>query len=253
MTPFTAEEAEVKRFQDKVAIITGAGRGLGAQYAKDLARERARVAIWGRNSANLIKVKSEIEAEGGQALPATVDITDYTQVEKAVTEIIHQFGKVDILINNAAYHKSQTVVDTSLEDWHRQIDTNLNGSFYCTKAVLPYMLSRQYGKILNIASAGAKVFFPGFAAYGASKAGIVSFSQILSEEVKTKNINVNAIYLGMTNTEYTRERMNDDAAVTIPLDEMMQPPEVSKVVLFLVSDEAAPIKGAAIDVYGNRY
>jgi NAD(P)-dependent dehydrogenase (short-subunit alcohol dehydrogenase family) len=243
----------MKRFQDKVAIITGAGRGLGAQYAKDLAREGAVVAIWDINAANLEKTKSEIEAEGGRVVTSSTDITDFAQVEKAVAEIVQQFGKVDILINNAAYHKSQPVVDTSIEDWKKQVDTNLNGSFYCTKAVLPHMLKREYGKILNIASAAAKVFFPGFAAYGASKAGVVSFSNVLSEEVKLKNINVNSIFLGMTNTEYTRERLNSDAAITIPLNEMMQPPEVSKVVLFLVSDEAAPIKGAAIDVYGNRF
>ncbi len=243
----------MKRFQDKVAIITGAGRGLGAQYAQDLAREGAIVAIWDINAANLEKVRQEIEDEGGRAITSTTDITDYAQIEKTVSEIVLQFGKVDILINNAAFHKSQPVVETSIEDWKRQIDTNLNGSFYCAKAVLPHMLSRQYGKILNIASAAGKVCFPGFAAYAASKAGIVSFSNVLSEEVKYKNINVNSVYLGMTNTEYTRERMNSDAAVTISLNEMMQPPEVSKVVLFLVSDEAAPIKGAAVDVFGNRF
>ena len=243
----------MKRFQDKVAIITGAGRGLGAQYAQDLAREGAIVAIWDIHAANLEKVRQNIEAEGGRAIPSTTDITDPAQIERTVSEIVHQFGKVDILINNAAFHKSQPVVETSLEDWKMQIDTNLNGTFYCIKAVLPYMLREQYGKILNIASAAAKVYFPGFAAYAASKAGIVSLSNVLSEEVKYKNINVNSIFLGMTNTEYTRERINHDAAVTISLDEMLQPHEVSKVVLFLVSDEASPIKGAAVDVFGNRF
>lgn len=243
----------MKRFENKVAIVTGAGRGLGAQYAKDLAREGAVVAIWDINSDNLQKVKAEIEAEGGVAVPSTTDITDYDQVVSTVNDLVKQYGRVDILINNAAYHKSQSVLETSVHDWKKQIDTNLNGSFFCTKAVLPHMLERQYGKILNIASAGAKVYFPGFAAYGASKAGIVSFSNVLSEEVKKQNINVNSIYLGMVNTEYTRERMSSDAAVTISLNEMLQPEQVSKVVLFLVSDEAAPIKGAAVDVFGNRY
>jgi NAD(P)-dependent dehydrogenase (short-subunit alcohol dehydrogenase family) len=243
----------VKRFQDKVAIITGAGRGLGAQYAQDLASEGAIVAIWDLKAANLENVKQKIESEGGRVVPARTDVTDYSQVENSVAAIMRQFGKVDILINNAAFHKSQPVVDTSIDDWKRQIDTNLNGTFYCIKAVLPHMLQRKYGKILNIASAAGKVYFPGFGAYSASKAGIVSLSNVLSEEVKYQNINVNSIYLGMTNTEYTRERINSDAAVTIALDEMMQPPEVSKVVLFLLSDEAAPIKGAAVDVFGNRY
>lgn len=190
---------------------------------------------------------------GVKAYTYKVDISDWEAVNNCVEDVIKNAGKVDILINNAAIFKGQSILDTSIKDWNSQINVNLNGTFYFSKAVLPYMVEKKYGKILSIASAGAKVFLPGFGAYGASKAGIVAFSNILSEEVKYDNVNVNSIYLGMVNTEKTRERIDNDPAITIPLDEMLQTPDVSKVVLFLVSDEAAAIKGAAIDVFGNRY
>ena len=250
---FWKVRGNMKRFENKVAIVTGAARGLGAQYAIDLAVEGAKVILVGRDETGLQNVKKTIEDEGGSAVYYKVDISDVIAVNACVDDVVRTNGKIDILINNAAYYKGQSVMDTIPEDWAMQIKINLNGTFYFTKAVLPHMLERKYGKILNISSAGAKIFFPGFAAYGASKGGIVAFSNILSEEVKYDNINVNSIYLGMVNTEKTRERIDSDAAVVIPLDEMMQPPEVSKVVLFLVSDDAAPIKGAAIDVFGNRY
>ncbi len=243
----------MKRFVNKVAIVTGSARGLGAQYAIDLANEGATVVLIDMDVAGLENMKKTIEESGAKALTYKVDVSDAKAVQACVQDIVKVAGKVDILINNAAYYKGQSVVETSVEDWKKQIDINLNGTFYFTKAVLPFMLKKKYGKILNIASAGAKVFFPGFGAYGASKGGIVTLSSILSEEVKLDNINVNSIYLGMVNTEKTRERIDSDSAVVIPLEEMLQPPEVSKVVLFLVSDEAAPIKGAAIDVFGNRY
>ena len=151
----------MKRFQDKVAIITGAGRGLGAQYAQDLAREGAIVAIWDIHAANLEKVRQNIEAEGGRAIPSTTDITDPAQIERTVSEIVHQFGKVDILINNAAFHKSQPVVETSLEDWKMQIDTNLNGTFYCIKAVLPHMLRKTVWKNIEYCLCSSQSLLPG--------------------------------------------------------------------------------------------
>jgi NAD(P)-dependent dehydrogenase (short-subunit alcohol dehydrogenase family) len=176
--------------------------------------------------------------------------------EKAVLELMQAvntlFGPVTILINNAAYHKSTKVVDTSLELWERQIQTNLTGTFLCSKAVLPSMLERRYGKIVNISSSAAKHFFPGFGAYAASKGGIVSFTHTLSEEVKHHNINVNAIYLGMTNTEHTQERLHEDKAITIPLEAMLSVEDVVPVVLFLASEEARAIMGAAIDVFGRK-
>ncbi len=243
----------MKRFDGKVAIVTGAGQGLGAQYAKDFAADGAQVIAVDMNPETLKNVKADIEGNGGKVDTYVLDITDYDGVVATVDEVAAKYGSVDILINNAAVHRAIEVADTSKADWDLQINVDLNGSFYCTRAVLPYMKEKKYGKIINISSASAKVFFPGFGAYAAAKGGLVSFTKTLSEEVKFENINVNAVYLGMINTEYTRARMAEHESVTIPLEEMMQPPEVSKVITWLASDDAAPIKGAAIDVFGNHY
>lgn len=239
-------------FAGKVVAITGAGQGLGAGFAKEFARMGAKVVLIGRTASKLEKVAEEIRSTRGFARVALCDVGQAAEVERTFREVISELGGVDVLVNNAAYHKSISVVDTTVEEWSRHIDINLNGTFYCTKAVLPGMIERRYGKIINLSSAGAKLFFPGFGAYAASKGGIVSLTQILSEEVKDYNINVNAIYLGMTNTEHTRERIDSDPAVTIKLDDMLQVDEVSKVVTFLASDEASPIMGAAIDVFGKK-
>lgn len=239
-------------FKGKVVVITGAGQGLGAGFAKDFAKQGAKVYLLGRTLSKVEKVAQEIKAEGGCGYAMGCDVGDRGQVQSCFERIIAEAGGVDILVNNAAYHKSLSVLDTSMEEWDKHIDSNLNGTFYCIKAVLPGMVERRYGKIINISSSGAKLFFPGFGAYAASKGGIVSLTQILSEEVKQYGINVNAIYLGMTNTEHTRERIDSDPAVTVKLDEMLQVDEVSKVVCFLASDDASPIMGAAFDVFGKK-
>lgn len=240
------------RFTGKTAVITGAGQGLGAGFAKAFAAEGAKVALIGRTASKLDRVAAEIREAGGWCKAMVCDVGDPAQVERSFGAVLEELGGVDILVNNAAYHKSIPVAETSIEEWERHIQVNLNGTFYCTRAVLPGMIGRQYGKIVNISSAGAKLFFPGFGAYAASKGGIVSLTQILSEEVKACGINVNAVYLGMTDTEHTRERMDADGAVTVSLEEMLRVEDVAKVVLFLASDEAAPIMGAAIDVFGKQ-
>lgn len=241
-----------ERFKDKIAVITGAGQGLGAEFAKEFAEEGAQVILLGRTGAKVERVAEEIRSKGLKAYAIQCDVSDNDQVKAAFAEVEEKFGTTDILVNNAAYFKSSTVMDLSIEDWKRHIETNLYGSFFCIKAVLPAMVEKHYGKIINLSSSGAKLFFPGFGGYAASKGGIVSLTQILSEEVKDLGINVNAIYLGMTNTEQTRARQGNDPAITVPLDEMMQVDEVAKIVKFLASDEAAPIMGAAIDVFGKK-
>ena len=172
------------RFEDKVAAITGAGQGLGAGFAKAFAKEGAVAVLIGRTGGKLQAVAEEIRKEGGRALVKVCDIAVPEQVEQCFREIEQEAGNVDVLVNNAAYHKSVPVVETSNEEWLSQISINLNGTFFCTKAVLPAMIRNRYGKIINISSSAAKHFFPGFGAYAASKGGIVSFTHTLSEEVR---------------------------------------------------------------------
>lgn len=239
-------------FKEKVVVVTGAGQGLGEAYARAFAHRGAKVALVDLNAENVEQVRTELEAEGHTALDVVCDISKPKVVEKQFSYIAEILGPVDVLVNNAAFHQSNPILETSTDIWQLQIDVNLNGAFYCTKAVLPAMIERKAGKIINISSSAAKFHFPGFAAYSASKAGIISFTHSLSEEVKHHNINVNAVLLGMINTEHTRERIDYDEAVTIPLDEMMQVDDVSDVVLFLASDLSKSIMGAAVDVFGKH-
>lgn len=245
-------EPPIGRFVGKTVIVTGAGQGLGEAFAKGFAAEGARTALVGRTLSKLERVADEIIAAGGNAGVFACDISSEKAVREMVRSTAEQLGDASILINNAAYHRSVPVAETEYEEWKRQIDTNLNGTFLCSREVLGGMMQRRYGKIINIASSAAKHFFPGFGAYAASKGGIVSFTHTLSEEVKSLGINVNAVYLGMTNTEHTRERMEQDQAVTTPLEEMLQVEDVVPVVLFLASDEARAIMGAALDVFGKK-
>jgi NAD(P)-dependent dehydrogenase (short-subunit alcohol dehydrogenase family) len=238
------------RFSGKAVIITGAGRGLGKACAKAFAGEGARVVLAGRTFAKVEAAAAEIIKDGGRALPVLCDVSNYADVRACVAETVKRFGTVDVLINNAAVQQTRPVVETDAEEWDRQIKTNLYGPFFFCREVLPVMIKNHYGKIINISSSAAKLFFPGFGAYAASKAGIAGFSSILSEEVKEYGINVNTIYLGLTKTEAVTGRVGIDPAVDHPPDKMMTPEEAAKVILFIASDEGKPFVGSGLDVFG---
>lgn len=235
-------------FQDKVVVITGAGQGLGAACAKEFAALGATVVLLGRTLSKVEAVAAEI---GAKALGMACDVGNSKQVKEVFASIQQQFGRVDVLINNAAIHKSRTVYDISEEDWNLIVQTNLNGAFYCIRNVIHGMMAQKYGKIINISSNSVHNYYPGFSAYASAKGGMVVMTKILSEEVKQFGINVNAVNLGMTNTEKTRERFsNNDPAVKWSFDDMLQVDDAARVIAFLASDEGAPIMGAAVDVDG---
>lgn len=239
------------KFLGKVVIITGAGQGLGASHARNFAAEGASVVLVGRTEEKLLKVAEHIEDDGGKALVCTADISIEDQVSGMVSRVLKEFGTVDILINNAAFHRAGLVEETEKDLWDQQININLTGTFICCKAVIPTMKVNSYGKIINITSSAVKHYFSGFGAYAASKAGIESLTNTLNVELRDYNINVNTVCPGMTNTEYTRERKKQGIGF-IPLEEMLQVDDVSRVVMFLCSDDSSSIMGASIDVFGKK-
>lgn len=238
-------------FNGRVAVVTGAGQGLGAALAKEFAAHGASVALIGRTQVKLDHVVSEIKESGADAEAFCCDIACASEVEETFQRIVARFGKIDILVNNAAIHKSLPLTGTSVKDWDEIIRTNLNGTFYCISAVIQGMIDQRYGKIVNISSNSVKHYFPGFGAYATSKGGMIVMTQILSEEVKQYGVQVNAINLGMTNTEKTRERFgSNDPAVKWSFSDMLQAEDAARAIAFIASDEGAPFVGAVLDMDG---
>ena len=235
------------KFKNKTVIITGAGRGLGKRMAERFGEEGANIIVASRTKEDVKNVAENINISGGKAIPVSVDVSCEEDVKNLVKKTISFFGRIDILINNAAIHRTIPILETDVNIWRKIIDINLTGSFLCAREAALIMKRQGGGKIINISSAASKLFFPGFGAYSASKAGVVGFSNVLAEELKAYNINVIAINLGLVNTEYTRSRIKSSD----PRD-WIQPNEVTEVVMFLCSSKANIITGTTIDVFGRR-
>lgn len=241
--------------QDKVAIITGAGRGIGKAIAVTLAREGAKIIINDVDLQSAEEVVKEIINTGQKALAFRVDVSDSKEVKQMMDSIIREFGRIDILVNNAAIIRRGTIEELSEEDWDKVIDVNLKGTFNCMKAVVGIMKKQRYGKIVNISSIAGKIGDLASApCYGASKAGMACLGKSLARELATYNINVNVVAPHAIETDMSKEwpeEKRKNIIAGIPLGRMGQPEDIAEAVAFLVSDKAKFITGEVLDVNGG--
>lgn len=232
----------------KIAIVTGAGHGIGKEIALTLARNGAEVVVTDITDA-IFDVGKQIEALGSKALPIKCDVTEPEQAQEVEEKVAGKYERIDILVNNAGIYPQKAFLEMTADDWNKVLRVNLNGVFHCTKAVLPKMVKQKYGKIVNIASiAGAVVAFPNLVHYSASKAALAGFTKSLALEVAQQGVNVNAIAPGpidvgeiAADTDVYRQIVG-----AIPVGRMGYPADIANLVVFLVSDEASFITGQCI-------
>ena len=246
----------------KVALITGGGRGIGRAIALAFAREGARIVVAARTAAQVEQVAAEI---GNGAIAVVCDVSNSESVTQMFAQTSEQLGDVDILVNNAGIAESSTIVTTTDDFWARHLAINLSGTFYCTRAALPAMLEKTWGRVINIASIAGKVGAPYIAAYAASKHGVMGLTRSVALEVAAAGVTVNAICPGYVDTEMvtrgieritTRTGRSADEALEAlkkmsPQNRLATAEEVAAVALLLASDEGRGINGQGINVDGG--
>ncbi len=243
--------------KDKIALVTGAGQGIGKAIALTLAKHGASVVLFDIGD-KIFDVLKEIEKLGVKGLAVKCDVSRAEEVEKAVKEAISEFGRINILVNNAGIYPFKPILQMTEQDWERVLDINLKGTFLVTRAVLPKMIEQRSGKIINIASiAGSMVGYSNLAHYSASKAGVVGFTRALALEVAPYGINVNAISPGPIQSPGTEaigltKEFYEQTVRSIPLGRMGLPEDVANLVVFLASDKSSFITGQNIVIDGGN-
>jgi len=241
--------------KDKVAVITGSSRGIGRAIALKLAGLGAKVVVNYRTNAEAAQeVVEAIQAQGGQAIAVQADVGDAEDAKRLIKAAQTTYGGLDILVNNAGTTRDTLLARMSEEDWNLVINTNLKGTFNCTKAAMRPMMRQRHGRIVNITSVAGLTGNPGQANYSAAKAGLVGFTKAVAKEVGSRNITVNAVAPGYIPTDLTAslpQELVEKAIEMTPLGRAGMPEDIANAVAFLVSDEASYITGVVLRVDGG--
>lgn len=248
------------RLRGKTALVTGAGRGIGRAIALALAREGCQVAVADILPGSAKDAVAEVEALGVKGLAVTVDLTRREEVERAVAEVLAQFGQFDVLVNNAGWDRMALFLDSNEETWDRLIAINFKTVLYTAKAALPHMVARGAGKVIKIASDAGRVGSSGEAVYSGTKGAVIAFSKALAREMARHRITVNVVSPGLTDTPLLaslrqqsprNEKILDAVTRAIPLGRVATPEEIAGAVVFLASPEADFITGQTLSVSGG--
>lgn len=242
-------------FEGKVALVTGAGKGIGKEIALELARGGAKCVInYASSAAGAESVADEIRAMGSEAMTYKCDVSDADAVQKMITDVMEQYGRIDILVNNAGITKDGLMLKMTEADFMAVLDINLKGAFNCMKAVTKPMMKQRYGRIINITSIVGIIGNAGQVNYAASKAGLIGMTKSAARELASRNITVNAVAPGFIETDMTDvlpDSVKEQLLVQIPMKKLGQTGDIANAVCFLADEKASYITGQVLQVNGG--